>query len=60
MTELSESVLSSVEATSTDIGKNLFNICNSLTTFVSVFMIKSPWRLNGEDTEQMYSKHLSV
>ena len=23
-------------------------------------MIKSPWRLNGENTEHMYSKHLSV
>jgi len=21
---------------------------------------ESPWRLNGEDIEQMYSKHLSV
>jgi len=26
----------------------------------SVFTIKSPWRLDGEDTEQMYSKHLRV
>jgi len=22
--------------------------------------MKNPWHLNGEDTEQMYSKHLSV
>jgi len=29
-------------------------------TFVSVFRIKSPWCLNGEDTEHMYSKHISV
>ena len=45
-------------------------LCNSKSTFVSVFTIKStkgararsesPCRLNGEDTEQMYSKHLSV
>jgi len=34
--------------------------CFSWSTFVSVFTIKCPWRLNGEDTEQMYSKHLSV
>jgi len=39
----------------------------SSSTFVSVFTIKmpserseNPWRLNGEDTKQMYSKHLSV
>ena len=40
-------------------------LCNSYSTFVSAFTIKrpkgeNPWHLNGEDTEQMYSKHLSV
>jgi len=38
------------------------------STFVSVFTIKrskgtnseNPWRRNGEYTEQLYSKHLSV
>jgi len=33
---------------------------NSYSTFVSIFTTNIPWRLNGEDTEQMYSKHLSV
>jgi len=28
------------------------------STFVSVFTIK--WRLNSEDIEQMYAKHLRV
>ena len=27
---------------------------------VSVFTIMSPWRLNDEDTEHMYFKHISV
>jgi len=29
-------------------------------TFLSVFTIKSLWRLNGENTEQMYFKQLSI
>ena len=36
---------------------------NSYKTFASVFTIKrpkSPWRLNREDTENVYSKYLSV
>ena len=35
-------------------------ICYISSTFVGVFTSKSPCHLNGEDTEQMYSKHLSV
>ena len=48
------------------IGSDLLLVCEDngsfceIVTFVTVFTIKSPWRLTGEDTEQMYSKHLSV